>query len=54
MHLMAHLAMTDVEVLHAGFQSDRVKAVPGVDDRGRAVLLYFEYDSDDLPAPTRF
>lgn len=54
MHLMAHLAMTEVEVLHAGFQSDRVKAVPGMDDRGRAVLLYFEYDGNDLHVPRRF
>lgn len=54
MHLMANLAMTEAEVLHAGFRSDRVKAVPGVDERGRAVLLYFEYDGADLPALKKF
>lgn len=54
MHLMANLAMTEAEVLHAGFQSGRIKAVPGIDDRGRAVLLYFEYDGEDLPMPGRF
>lgn len=54
MHLMANLAMTESEVLHAGFQSDRIKAVPGLDERGRAVLLYFEYVAEDLPMPNRF
>ncbi|HEX2020070.1 MAG TPA: hypothetical protein VGO17_14120 [Aurantimonas sp.] len=54
MHLMANLAMTEAEVLHAGFESDRVKAVPGVDDRGRAVLIYFEYVGTDLPVPKQF
>lgn len=53
-HLMANLAMTEAEVLHAGFQSKRIKAVPGIDDRGRAVLLYFEYDGADLPVPRKF
>lgn len=54
MHLMASLSMTEAEVLHAGFQSKRVKAVPGTDDRGRAVLLYFTYIGSDVPAPKKF
>lgn len=54
MHLMANLAMTEAEVLQAGFQSSRVKAVPGIDDRGRAVLLYFEYDGADVAPPGKF
>ncbi|MGO4167959.1 hypothetical protein [uncultured Novosphingobium sp.] len=54
MHLMANLAMTEAEVLHAGFRSDRIKAVPGVDERGRAVRLYFEYVAKDLPMSNRF
>ena len=53
-HLMANLAMTEAEVLHAGFQSNRVSAVPGVDDQGRAVRLYFEYCGGDVPVPRRF
>jgi hypothetical protein len=44
MHLMAHLAMTEEEVLHAGFHSKKVKAVPGEDKQGRAVRIYFQYD----------
>lgn len=48
-HLMANLAMTEAEVLHAGFQSRKIKAIPGVDEQGRAVRIYFEYDGKDLP-----
>jgi len=54
MHLRANLAMTEADILHASFQSDRVKAVPGVDERGRTMLLYFEYASADLPALKQF
>ena len=52
-HLMANLAMTESEVLQAGFQSRKVKPVPGKDDQGRAARIYFEYDGDDLPAPRK-
>lgn len=54
MHLMANLAMTEAEVLHAGFQSKKITVVPGIDDQGRAVRLYFEYCGKDLPAPRKF
>lgn len=54
MHLMAHLSMTEVEVLQAGFQSEKVTAVPGTDEQGRADCLYFEYIGKDLPKPTKF
>ena len=54
LHLMANLSMTEAEVLHAGFQSKLVRAVPGVDEQGRAVRLYFEYTGGDLPPPTKF
>ena len=48
MHLMAHLSMTEAEVLHAGFQSKLVRAESGVDDQGRANRLYFRYDGADI------
>lgn len=51
---MANLAMTEAEVLHAGFQSKKITVVPGVDDQGRAVRLYFKYCGKDLPAPQKF
>lgn len=54
MHLMANLAMTEAEVLHAGFQSKLVKAVPGTDERGRADIIFFEYAGADLPEPKKF
>src|SRR5690606_2094550 len=54
MHLMANLAMTEAEVLNAGFQSGKVAVASGVDDQGRAVRLYFEYCGDDVPIPQRF
>lgn len=54
MHLMAHLAMTEAEVLHAGFHSNKVRAVPGEDKQGRAVRIYFEYSGDDVPTPRKF
>lgn len=53
-HLMANLGMTEAEVLHAGFRSKLVRTVPGVDDQGRAVRLYFEYVGQDLSEPKRF
>lgn len=54
MHLMANLAMTEAEVLHAGFQSKKITVASGVDEQGRAVRLYFEYCGKDLPDPRRF
>lgn len=54
MHLMANLAMTEAEVLQAGFRSGKIDVVPGVDDQGRAVRLYFEYSGDDMPRHHRF
>ena len=54
MHLMANLSMSEAEVLQAGFQSDLVRAVPGVDDEGRAVRLYFEYVGADVGPPAKF
>jgi hypothetical protein len=53
-HLMANLGMTEAEVLHAGLRSKLIRTVPGIDDQGRAVRLYFEYDGSDIPAPTKF
>ena len=54
LHLMANLSMTEAEVLQAGFQSDLVYAVPGIDEQGRAVRLYFEYIGGDVPVPNKF
>lgn len=50
---MANL-VTEAEVLHAGFQGDRVKTVTGLAERSRVVLLYFEYNGADLPALRQF
>jgi hypothetical protein len=52
-HLMANLAMTEAEVLHAGFHSRKIKSVPGIDDQGRAIRIYFEYDGSDVPPPRK-
>jgi len=54
MHLMANLAMTEAEVMQAGFQSGKIEVVPGIDDQGRAVRLYFEYSGEDTTPPRRF
>lgn len=54
MHLMANLAMTEAEVLHAGFQSRKITVAPGVDEQGRAARLYFAYSGEDVPVPQRF
>lgn len=54
LHLMAHLAMTESEVLGAVFRSNKIRNVLGVDERGRANILLFEYKGDDLPTPKRF
>ncbi|MEJ5979568.1 hypothetical protein WG901_23150 [Novosphingobium sp. PS1R-30] len=53
-HLMAHLGMTETEVLAAAFQSKVITVVPGMDDSGRASRLLFEYDGDDLPMSRKF
>lgn len=53
-HLMANLALTEAEVLHAGFQSSKIRATPGIDEQGRAVRIYFEYDGTDVPMPRKF
>jgi hypothetical protein len=44
---MAHLGMTEAEVLHAAFHSKLVRRATNVDDRGHAAGLLFEYDSGD-------
>lgn len=54
MHLMANLAMTEAEVLHAGFQSKKITVASGTDEHGRTVRLYFEYCGKDVPAKRRF
>jgi hypothetical protein len=48
-HLMAHLAMTEAQVLEAGFGNPkRVKSFPATDDKtGRAETLYFHYVGDE-------
>lgn len=53
MHLMANLAMTEAEVLQAGFQSRKIDVVPGIDDQGRAVRLYFECSWKDVSPLSR-
>lgn len=54
MHLMANLAMTEAEVLHAGFQSNKITVASGTDEQGRTVRLYFAYCGKDVPASRRF
>lgn len=48
-HLMAHLAMTEAQVLEAGFGNPkRVKSFPATDDKtGRAETQYFQYIGDE-------
>lgn len=53
-HLMANLAMTETEVLHAAFQSRKISSTPGIDDQGRAIRLLFEYYGNDVPEPQKF
>lgn len=53
LHLMSNLAMTEAEVLQAGFDSKKIRSSPGIDDHGRANCVFFEYDGDDVPAPKK-
>jgi hypothetical protein len=53
-HLMAHLAMTEAEVLQAGFESKRIESSPGSDAEGYANRIYFQYVGKDVPAPQKF
>ncbi len=50
-HLMAHLAMTEAQVLEAGFGNPKkVKSFPATDDKtGRAETLFFQYVGDEKP-----
>ena len=54
LHLMSSLGMTEAEVLKAGFTSKVISSAPGMDERGRADCVFFEYDGDDLPAARTF
>jgi hypothetical protein len=54
MHLMANLALTESEVLSAAFRSKKISPVVGVDDKGRADTLLFEYTGEDLVTRTKF
>lgn len=54
MHLMARLSLTEAEVLSAAFRSKKISPVVGVDDKGRADKLLFEYSGEDLPVPKKF
>lgn len=49
-HLMAHLAMTESEILEAAFHSTLIRTIPGVDESGKASRLLFQYDGDHPPA----
>ncbi|HDZ72407.1 MAG TPA: hypothetical protein ENH55_06440 [Aurantimonas coralicida] len=53
LHLVAHLGMSESELLDAAFRSRCVRRRLGVDAQGRADRLLLEYDSsnpeDDLP-----
>ncbi len=45
MHLVAHLAMTEEQILEAAFTSDRVKRWTAQDpETGRANALFLQYD----------
>ena len=45
MHLMAHLAMTEEQILEAAFASRKVKRWTGQDpETGRANALFLQYD----------
>lgn len=45
LHLMAHLGMTESEVLDAAFRSKYVRPAVSVDWNGRAEAMLFEYES---------
>lgn len=49
LHLIAQLAMTEAEILAAAFDSKKVRSSVGIDDKGRADTLFFEYDGLDMP-----
>jgi hypothetical protein len=49
LHLIAQLAMTEAEILAAAFDSKIVRSSVGIDDKGRADTLFFEYDGTDIP-----
>ena len=47
-HLMAYVAMTESQVLEAGFGNTNLKSFPATDDKnGRAETLYFQYVGDE-------
>ena len=54
LHLMATLSLTESEVLNAAFRSKKVDPAVGVDEKGRADTLMFEYSGSDLPLPSKF
>jgi hypothetical protein len=53
LHLVAHLGMSEAEIIDAAFKSKVIRRRVSVDDQGRANRLLLEYDSgnqeDDLP-----
>jgi hypothetical protein len=53
-HLMSNLAMTEAEILRAGFQSGKIQSATGTDHMGRADGLYFQYIGNDLRSPQKF
>ena len=45
LHLVAHLGMTETEVVDAAFRSKCTRRVVSTDEKGHASALMFEYDS---------
>ena len=43
LHLVAHLGMTEVEIVDVALRSRHIRRVVGKDERGRAETLLFEY-----------
>lgn len=53
LHLMAHLGMTEAQIMEAAFASKCIRTVPGSDERGRADAIFFEYTTGDAEEDMR-
>ncbi|MCM5557517.1 hypothetical protein [Pleomorphomonas sp. JP5] len=53
LHLMAHLGMTEAQVLEAAFASKHIRSTPGSDEHGRADVIFFEYTTGDAEEDMR-
>ena len=47
LHLVAHLGMSEAEIVDAAFKSKVIRRLVSVDDQGRADRLLLEYEYDE-------